>query len=68
LNEDTHIDGITCYSISAQHPRGDGRELWIEKDTLLLRKVIGTRQTAMSEEIRENIRVNDPLEVGQFAA
>lgn len=68
LEEETDIDGITCYSITAQHPKGGERELWIEKDTLLLRKVINLETTARTEEVRENIRINEPIESGLFAA
>jgi hypothetical protein len=68
FNPDLDIEGIVCYSITAQLPKAGERELWIEKDTLLLRKVIGLRQTARSEEVRENIQVNETLESRLFAA
>jgi len=68
LREETGIDGVEYYSIAARHPKGDDRELWIEKDTLLLRRVICSRETARAEEVREGIRVNVPLEQALFAA
>ena len=68
LREETGIDGVEYYSIAARHPKGDDRELWIEKDTLLLRRVICSRETARAEEVREGIRVNEPLEQALFAA
>jgi len=68
LGGETSIDGIACYSILAKLPRGGDREVWIEKDSLLLRKVVNVRDTARAEEIRENIRINEPLEVRLFAA
>jgi hypothetical protein len=66
FNGDTDIDGALCYSITGQLPKGDGQELWIEKDTLLLRKVIGSRETARSKEVRENICVNEVIESKLF--
>jgi hypothetical protein len=68
FNDDTEIDGKACYSIVAQHPKDSERELWVEKDTLLLRKVTGLRETSRSEETRENISVNEPIELDLFAA
>lgn len=68
LGGETSIDGIACYSMRAKLPRGGDREVWIEKDSLLLRKVVDVRDTARAEEIRENIRINEPLEVRLFAA
>ena len=67
-NPDTDIDGASCYSITAEHPKDAQRELWIEKNTLLLRKVIGLRKTARSEEVRQNIHVNETLDSRLFAA
>jgi hypothetical protein len=68
FNDATEIDGAVCHSITAEFPRGGERELWIEKHTLLLRKVISLRETARSEEVRENICVNEVLERKLFAA
>jgi hypothetical protein len=68
FNGDTEIDGIVCYSITAQHPKIGERELWVEKESSLLRKVLRSGETSRSEEVRENISVNNPLELGLFAA
>jgi hypothetical protein len=68
FNGDTEIDGIVCYSITAQHPKIGERELWVEKESSLLRKVIAFGETSRSEEVRENISVNNPLELSLFAA
>jgi hypothetical protein len=68
FNDETIFDGTVCHSISAQNPKGGAREFWIEKDALLLRKVIGLRETVRSEEVRENICVNEVLEHKLFAA
>jgi hypothetical protein len=62
------MDGTACYSIAAQLPKGGQQELWIEKSSMLLRKVIGLRETARSEEVRENIQVNEILDHRLFAA
>jgi hypothetical protein len=68
FNDETAIDGTDCHSIFARFPQGGGWELWIEKDTLLLRKVIGMRESGGAEEVRENICVNEALEAKLFAA
>jgi hypothetical protein len=69
LNDEARIEDTVCYSISALLPKGGEREMWIEKDTLLLRRVISLRETARCEEMRENISVNDSsLLPDRFAA
>jgi hypothetical protein len=68
FNDETDIDGKVCHSIVARFPKGGEQEVWIEKDSLLLRKVIVLRETVRSEEVRENIRVNEVLEGKLFAA
>jgi hypothetical protein len=67
-NAETEIDGTVCHSITAVSLKGGEQEFWIEKDTLLLRKVIRVSQTARSEEVRENIQVNEALEDRLFGA
>jgi hypothetical protein len=67
--DDATVNGIECYLISAQHPRGGEWRFWIEKDTLLIRKLrthLGAREESFSEEVHENIRVNQPIDDGQF--
>ncbi|HEY1899114.1 MAG TPA: hypothetical protein VGG49_04890 [Steroidobacteraceae bacterium] len=68
FNPPAVIDGAICYSITAQLPKGGERELWIEQDTFLLRKSIELRETVRSEEVRENLHVNEALEGRLFAA
>jgi hypothetical protein len=68
FNDETDIDGKVCHSITARFPKGGEQALWIEKDSLLLRKVIGSHETARTEEVRENICVNEVLEGRLFAA
>jgi hypothetical protein len=66
---DTVVDGVECYSIAAEHPtRGGKDEIWIEKDSLLLRKLLSETETTRSVESRSNIRINEPLETALFAA
>jgi hypothetical protein len=43
-------------------------DLWIEKDTLLLRKFSSERETSRSEELRTSVRINEPIESVLFAA
>jgi hypothetical protein len=69
LMADAAVGGHQCYAISAQHPRGGEWQLWIEKDTLLLRKLrmsLGTQTGLDSEEIHDNIRVNQPIDASVF--
>jgi hypothetical protein len=70
LLADTTINDIQCYSISAQHPRGGESQFSIEKDSLLLRRVRTTLSAeagpVVSEEVRDNIRVNQPVDASLF--
>ncbi len=63
LNPDVELDGVACYSVTARSARGGARELWIEKERLLLRRITGAR----SEELRENIQVDEALGENLFA-
>jgi hypothetical protein len=69
FNPEMAIDGVACYSVSAQHPKSGGTtEFWIEKDSLLLRKVIRRPGRFPSEEVRERISVDEPLSDSLFDA
>lgn len=68
IKEENHIDGVVCYVIAAQYPHGAGCELWVEKDTPILRKAVQTDSMTCNEEFRGNVRVNEPVESGLFAA
>jgi len=69
FNEDTAIDGTACYSIAAKYPTFIGKyELWIEKDTLLLRKFLSEHEISRFEESRTNIRINEPIDDTIFVA
>ena len=65
--EDTYIEGIPCWSIAAELPNGGKRTVWIEKNTLLLRKIVDLRETFSAEEIRQNICINGPVDINRFA-
>jgi len=68
IKEETHIDGIVCYAIAARHPKGADYELWVERDSLYLRKVIQTSGQDRREEVRASIRVDEPVNSELFAA
>jgi hypothetical protein len=62
LREDAVLDRTLCYCIAARHPEGDTEELWLERDTLLLRKLVSNMGWFSSEELRRDIRIDVPLE------
>jgi hypothetical protein len=65
--DDTELDGIRCFVVAALIRTTGERELWIESDSLRLRKVVIWRDKKLvSEELRENIRVNEPVETHFF--
>jgi hypothetical protein len=69
FNEKTAIDGVACYSIAAKLPaRAGDYEIWIETDTLLLRKLISKYEASKWQETRAAIRVNEPMDTTLFAA
>ena len=69
LLEDAQINGVECHAISTQHPRGGEWTLWIEKDTLLIRKLrtpLGAQDGMFSEEVHDNIRINQAIDDSRF--
>jgi hypothetical protein len=69
--ENAMIADVQCLSVTAQHPRGGEWKLWIERDTLLLRKMTvrhNPDSESFSDEVHENIRVNGPIDDRQFSA
>ena len=67
--DDVLIEGISCYSVMAQTPKGGRQqELWIEKDSYLLRRRITRSEQSESVEARENISVDSPQPNSLFAA
>jgi hypothetical protein len=68
FNLDRSIDGVACYSVTAQHPKsGRATEFRIEKDSLLLRKLIELGELP-HEQVRDHIRVDEPLSDSLFEA
>jgi hypothetical protein len=67
--DDVIIDGKSCYSLTARTPKGDRQqELWIEKDSYLLRTRITRSEQSESVEVRENIGIDSPQPNSLFAA
>jgi hypothetical protein len=63
LQETARLDGVECYVLGAEHPQGVARyELWIEKERRLLRKRIANHGNWMSEEARDGIVIDEPIE------
>jgi len=65
--QDRSFLGAVCYCIDAKHPRGPTLELWIEKNTLLLRKLVQSARKNPSEELRQGIRVDQLVKKSIFA-
>jgi len=67
--DDVLIEGKSCYAVTARTPKGDRpQELWIEKDSCLLRRRITRSEQSESVEARENIRIDSPQPNSLFAA
>jgi hypothetical protein len=65
--EDVAIDGTSCYLIVTRGATGDLDErLWIEKESLVLRKVIRRWEDRESEETRERISLDSQLDQSSF--
>jgi hypothetical protein len=69
FDDDTVLDDIDCYSIAVRYPNHQSRYKYhIEKGSFLLRKLLSQHETSSFEESRTNIRINEPIEGGLFAA
>jgi len=68
FNADTAIGAVACHAIAARYPGGGALELWIEKHTRLVRRVLEVGPELDSSEMREDIRVDEPLSDEAFAA
>jgi hypothetical protein len=68
--DDVLIEGKSCYSVTARSPKGYRRqeELWIEKDSYLLRRRITRSGQSESVEARENISIDSPQPNSLFVA
>jgi len=64
LNPETAADGVACHCVSGRYPKGNATaELWIEKGSLLVRKVTTTPGSGKppSTEVRNSIHVDEPI-------
>ena len=69
FDEDTLLDGVDCHSIAVRYPNHHSRyQYHIEKDSLLLRKLVSDHGTSSFEESRMSIRINEPIEDAVFTA
>ena len=59
------FDGVMCYRISGEHPRGGRYTVWFGTEDLLLRKLVSHR--FRSEEIRFDIRIDASISATRFA-
>ena len=66
MADDEDFEGTRCHVVSAQNPRGYVQSLWIDHTTLTIRKTARGGQYP-SEEIRRNIRLNEPIDAQIFA-
>jgi hypothetical protein len=66
FKEETEVDSVSCYCISARHPKGPELELWVETDTLVIRKLIKDYGEVPTEEFRQNISVDQQVDVSVF--
>jgi hypothetical protein len=66
LGDDAMVGGAACHFVRAQLPKGGERELFFERDSLLLRRVRTIRGNIPTDELRRDIRVNQPLDDALF--
>jgi hypothetical protein len=67
MDEATQIDGIPCYRVLGNSPRGGAWDYTIETDSLLIRRIRTKFGEYPNEEYRENILVDRPLDHRLFA-
>lgn len=65
LGADEDVEGTRCHVLRLQLPITHARTYWIDHTTLTIRKVTNSGLFS-SEEIRRNIRVNEPIDVRIF--
>ena len=67
---DTVVDGAPCYSIAARYPKSTipDMEFVIERDALLIRRIKSSGEAGKfsAMELRNSIRVNEPIEDAMF--
>jgi hypothetical protein len=60
---ESSCDGVPCHRIGGYHPHGDFYEVYVGRDDLLLRRVSEPGcGTVASDEIRRDIRVDEPID------
>ena len=65
LGEDEDLEGSRCHVLRAQFPIAHARTYWIDHTTLTIRKVTNSGLFS-SEEVRRNIRLNEPINAQIF--
>lgn len=65
---ETAFDGDTCYSLAGRYPKSitPDIELFIEKNTLLVRGVKTVASEFSVTELRHSIRINEPIDDALF--
>ena len=63
---DASVDGAACHRVRAHLPRGGERELFFERDSLLLRRMLTIQEKITTDELRRDIRVNQPIDDALF--
>ena len=66
MADDEDFEGTRCHVVRAQDPRDHAPTLWIDHTTLTIRKIARGGEYP-SEEIRRNIRLNEPIDAQIFA-
>ena len=66
LIDDAPVDGAVCHRVRAHLPRGGERELFFERDSLLLRRMLTIQEKITTDELRRDIRVNQPIDDALF--
>ena len=61
------LEGVLCDHVAGNHPRRGRYELWVGHDDHLLRKTVSAPGGNAHEEIRRNIRINEPIADVMFA-
>jgi hypothetical protein len=66
MAEGAEVGGAACLCVCALLPRGGERRLWVERNSLLVRRIQTHRDKISLDERRHEIRVNLPLDEALF--
>jgi hypothetical protein len=66
LIDDAPVDGTACHRVRAHLPKGGERVLFFERDSLLLRRMLTLQEKITTDELRRDIRVNQPIDDALF--